>query len=344
MSLTTNTESVRNRSPLKWKNNIIPEYFITPEGNVFYNDTLLSKWQINNRNYVAIYVNGKKCQYRVDYMVAYTFKTFYDDAIRLIHIDEDISNDKVDNLMWYRRSDVMKEYINLAIIESDGTIEEKWAPCYLEYNSTLKLEVSNTGLVRDAITKEPKQLLDSHGYLVFYYLDENTKATRIKSLHRAVAEAFIENPNKFDIVNHLDGDRRNCAVWNLEWATIGMNTEHAYIQGFNRKDRYTDNQIHAVCDLLSRRNISHIEIFHMTGVNRKTISDILHGRRWKDISSKYTFPKKRWSKELQMKIIELVNQGLKGQEVLNRLNLGTDQAAISFYERTRRDYKHLITV
>jgi hypothetical protein len=344
MLLKTNHTSNYQKFPLKWKGNIIPEYYITPTGDVYHDDRLLKPQPIAGRNYADLRMNGKVYRYRIDYMVAYTFKPYHDDVIRLVHIDDDISNDHVDNLMWYRKVDVMKEYINLAIIESDGSIEEKWAPCYLEYNPSLQYEVSNMGMIRDAKTGELIPIYDSHGYRVFYYLDEESKTTRVQSIHQAVAQAFIPNLNNYPIVNHLDGDKTNCAVWNLEWATIGMNTEHAYRQGLATNERYSSDQIHAVCDLLSRRKIPHVQISFMTGVNRKTISDILRGRRWKDIASQYTFPEKRWSKELQMKVIELVNQGLKGKEVLNRLNLGTDQAAISFYERTRRDYKHLITV
>jgi hypothetical protein len=46
-------------------------------------------------------------------------------------------------------------------------------------------------------------------------------------VHRLVAETFIANPNKYDQVNHIDCNKLNNSVANLEWCTQEMNLEHA---------------------------------------------------------------------------------------------------------------------
>ena len=53
---------------------------------------------------------------------------------------------------------------------------------------------------------------------------------KCKKVHRIVAEAFIYNddPEKKTNVNHLDGDRRNNKVDNLEWSSYSQNLKHAY--------------------------------------------------------------------------------------------------------------------
>lgn len=49
-----------------------------------------------------------------------------------------------------------------------------------------------------------------------------------KDLHRLVAETFIPNHNESDEVNHIDGNRLNNNVSNLEWVTNKENIRHAF--------------------------------------------------------------------------------------------------------------------
>ena len=75
----------------------------------------------------------------------------------------------------------------------------------------------------------------------------NGKATS-RYVHRMVAETFIENPDNKKTVNHLDGNKMNNCVSNLEWATSSENNYHSYKVGlkipYDRKGENNPNYKH----------------------------------------------------------------------------------------------------
>lgn len=93
--------------------------------------------------------------------------------------------------------------------------------------------VSNLGNIKRN-GKELKKALDRKGY---YYVNVSingkVKATRV---HRLVAQAFIPNPLNKREINHIDGNKINNVVNNLEWATHQENMKHASNNGLISKD------------------------------------------------------------------------------------------------------------
>lgn len=87
-------------------------------------------------------------------------------------------------------------------------------------------QVSNTGVVRSLFRykKELKPNISGSGY-ASVQLFKNKIGKRML-IHRIVATAFIENPNNFPQVNHIDENKLNNCVNNLEWCSAKTNMNH----------------------------------------------------------------------------------------------------------------------
>lgn len=105
-------------------------------------------------------------------------------------------------------------------------------------------KISNRGRVKrlDVFDKNPKyngnrlikgglrkSTIQSNGYKSVM-LTKESKSKRFL-IHRLVAIAFIPNPNEFPVVNHIDGNKLNNNVENLEWCTHSYNLKHAHSNG-----------------------------------------------------------------------------------------------------------------
>ena len=73
-----------------------------------------------------------------------------------------------------------------------------------------------------------------NGYMQVVLVDTNKKKY-YKNVHRLVAETFIPNPESKQQVNHVNGNKKDNRVENLEWVSVQENMAHAYSNGLNTK-------------------------------------------------------------------------------------------------------------
>ena len=117
------------------------------------------------------------------------------------------------------------------------------------------------------------RLWGSNRYLYLHYNDSNGKP-RCVAIHRLVAQAFIENPlNKLE-VNHIDGNKFNNNVSNLEWSTRQENMRHAFISEVNLKKLRP-----IVCVELNKTYPAMIDASKDLNIPRQNIYSVCVGRR-----------------------------------------------------------------
>ena len=113
---------------------------------------------------------------------------------------------------------------------------------------------------------------------------------KLHKVHRLVAEAFIPNEENFPMVNHIDNDKRNNDVSNLEWCTALHNNQHMMKQGrqnFAYGERsstckLTEDQVVEILSLSG--SMKQCDIAKQYGIGQQQVSRILNGERWKHLN------------------------------------------------------------
>jgi len=92
-----------------------------------------------------------------------------------------------------------------------------------------KYEISNFGRIRNIKSKKIRKCFFSKGYPAITLQKQDLSVGRKSNhlLHRLIAKAFINNPNNYFVVNHIDGDPKNYNINNLEWCNQKENLYHS---------------------------------------------------------------------------------------------------------------------
>lgn len=124
-----------------------------------------------------------------------------------------------------------------------------------------------------------KALQKIQGYLYCTIVYKEYPYRRSKRVHKLVAEAFIPNPNNYNIVGHRNNIKDDNRIENLYWTTISENTQKAYGDGLAKNDSgYDDFQSKPVMMFDSKTNKcigkfgSICEATRVTGKSKTTIT------------------------------------------------------------------------
>lgn len=98
-------------------------------------------------------------------------------------------------------------------------------------------------------------------------------------VHRLVAEAFLGRPADANEVNHLNGDKANNCLWNLEWTTHSKNLQHAVRTGLVSRVSLAPAAVKKIRELLDS-GFSCSKIASLFGVSASVVRHIRSGHSW----------------------------------------------------------------
>lgn len=182
-------------------------------------------------------------------------------------------------------------------------MEEEWKDVvgYEQY-----FRVSNLGRVWSKRTNKiiKQESLSKVGYKIFStrFDGRNGRAIAFR-VHILVAEAFLEEPKSYQkewakttkygkvYVNHLDGDKENNIVSNLEWATARENSAHFYsspksdvvkLHLSKVNSVFTEDEIRKIRYEYAKGGTSERKLAAKYGVTRRNITTALKKSKWVD--------------------------------------------------------------
>lgn len=173
-------------------------------------------------------------------------------------------------------------------------------------------------------------VLQSNGYCHVTLSQDGNRNTF--SVHRLIALAYLGNDEERQIVNHIDGNKQNNRLDNLEWVTQQENVHHAILTGLRRGTRNPDRTLddetaHLVCKLIqdSWRNK---DIASALGIEHTTVASIRFGSTYQEISCEYNFTdilpsRRKISTEKLEDICQMLQDNFSYNEICKKHNVSS---------------------
>lgn len=110
-----------------------------------------------------------------------------------------------------------------------------------------------------------------------------------KNLHRLIAETFIPNPNNYRTVNHINGNKFDNRIENLEWLDDCNQQHHACLTGLKPTTQHilTKEEILDVYKRFFEKKESMYSIAKLYNTRKQQIAKLIKGQRHKDLYRQY---------------------------------------------------------
>ncbi|CAL6066511.1 Conserved_hypothetical protein [Hexamita inflata] len=169
------------------------------------------------------------------------------------------------------------------------SIQEELIEEYRDIVDYPNYEVSNLGQVRNKSTgRILKPYEDKDGYLtVGLYLNKIKKTCKI---HRLVAQAFLENPNNYNEIDHINGSPSNNNVQNLRWTSPRDNCKNRNGNNFGNQfifiDQLPEENMNEYKQNLNKKHIDSSNKFQIGNyvqvINKREDKEKKRLRKWSE--------------------------------------------------------------
>lgn len=187
------------------------------------------------------------------------------------------------------------------VIFEDMNIEQ-WIDIKYRNVKPNMYQVSSLGNVRRKDTFNHIAICKSEkGYLMVALMCTDNKQNTFK-LHRVVGCCWYGDLSDKGLeLNHKDGNKENCSIWNLEWISHLDNIRHAYknnlvpvamgVDHYNSK--YSEDVIRLICSMaeygLKGKDIKRILRKASWNIPITLIDDLMGRRSWKHIVNEFNY-------------------------------------------------------
>lgn len=224
---------------------------------------------------------------------------------------------------------VSKAYISDDIIRING-IDFKKIPGFKYYY------IADGGIIYSAFYNKFMHRKINHAmYLVMSMVDDNGNR-RMVPIHRYLWYTWNnKTPNPNMTINHIDGFKWHCYLWNLEEITPLENSRHASFVIKTKDNTWSIEEIHFICQCLSAGEKIKLIYKNNDWINNRIVLSgfkilchhlIYHTKFWVDISTQYDMSAYKNSNILVSdedvhKICKLLSEGISVTQISNMLNI-----------------------
>jgi len=187
-------------------------------------------------------------------------------------------------------------------------VELKEFPGYYIAHSPARLRRNKKGKIYDCY-QTPNSKQDN-----YWTVTVKTKSGKYvkRNMHRLLMQTFVPNPQNKAHVNHIDGDKSNNELYNLEWATPRENSQHAVRMGLSTST-WAEKEVHqyTLAGVYVNSFINDSAAQKATGIPKQNISKVTLGNR---IHAGYF----QWTRLRYIEIPPVTKKYIKGYKVKNK--------------------------